>query len=66
MEINLNDYEEVNTIDTYQALIGDIVYHPDTKQIQVIITEDTDLIQEEVYPMIENFGCTLLRPKSNC
>jgi hypothetical protein len=63
--IDLSEYEEIDTINDYEFMIGDIIYHPPDKSIQLIIAEDTDLIQEEAYPMIANFGCLLLRKKSN-
>ena len=31
--------------------------------MELIITADTDLIQTEAYPLVENFGCVLLRKK---
>jgi hypothetical protein len=65
MQINLAEYDEIDTfgIRDFIPNVGDIVYHPSDDSIQIIITESTDLIQEEFYPLLWNFGCILLRKK---
>lgn len=61
-EINQDDYDEVPVDDaTTVPQVGDIVYHKG--KVQLVIAENTDLIQEEFYPMLLNFGCVLLRKK---
>jgi hypothetical protein len=65
-EINLNEYEEVDTTEDFEFEVGDVIYHPKSKRVELIITETTDLIQTEAYPLVENFGCLLLRKKLHC
>lgn len=62
--MNLTDYDEIDVNADTIPEIGDIVYHPgDPGTIELVVSEATDLIQEEFYPMLLNFGCLLLRKK---
>ncbi len=61
MDEYIKGYETVDTDAEYHVLAGDIVYHPQSEKVELLLTPSTDLIQTEFYPMIENFGCILLR-----
>lgn len=39
--------------------VGDLVVFKD--KVELEITSEMDILQEEVYPMIQNFGCWLYR-----
>ena len=63
-ELNLEEYDKIDTLAVdFEFKIGDIIYHRGSKKIEVIIEKDTDIIQVEAYPLVENFGCSLLRKK---
>lgn len=60
--MDLSEYKEVDTLSSdFQFLPGDVIYHRKTRKIELVITPRTDLVQEEVYPLVENFGCLLFR-----
>lgn len=51
----------------FKPLVGDVVFHPHPRgflgSVELVIDENTDLIQTEFYTMLGNFGCILLRKK---
>ena len=61
-QINLSDYELIEVDDAnFKFEVNDIIFHEKSKKIELIINETTDLIQEEVYPLVLNFGCSVYR-----
>jgi hypothetical protein len=62
--MNLDDYDIIEVPDaSFVPKIGDIVYYRRSDTVELIVDHDTDLLQEEFYPMLLNFGCILLRKK---
>lgn len=57
MEYNGNHYKLIRHGDPQ---VGDLIVN--CEEVQLEITEDTDFLQEEVYPMLQNFGSRLFRP----
>lgn len=69
--MNIEDYIEIPLAyyqKYYEPRKGDLVYRPGRNgspgTVEIEIKEDTDLIQEEFYPLVENFGCIILRPRA--
>ena len=52
-------YYELTTIDDPQ--LGDLIVH--NGNVELVITEETDILQDEIFPMIQNFGCKLYKPE---
>lgn len=56
LEYKGHTYKRIMTDDPQ---VGDLVVFKD--KVELEITSETDILQEEVYPMIQNFGCWLYR-----
>lgn len=61
--VDWDKYVQVNTFQPYEILPGDLVYHRKTNKVEVKVTPETDLIQEEAYILLDNFGCELWRKR---